>query len=303
MKPTSKRLVFAFLLLLAFAVVVIADSQSAAQLTSNALSKEAEGTAVKTKSADVLNEDSLTVAKKSQAPKKKKAPKKADEPQSEPVDAASYDIEGKCRQFGGLVNKAEQERASSKKVSESTKQEITSLKNEIAGYYREKAEEAKIVNRPDLVSLYESSGRKIEIIGAVAIKDEITKADIDAVNAATGPENTNFNAILKKTDKSKVTAEQKTYLKQRSEVYFQDSLQYFMSLLNVVLSLVNQVHGAVADPVGAGIGCATTAVVRVASGGSVLPPEIEMLRTLSGLLQANVSAYKETVANLKAITE
>jgi hypothetical protein len=301
MKPTSKRLLFAFFLLLAFAVVVIADSQSAAQLTSNALSKEAEGTAVKTKSADVLNEDSLTVAKKSQAPKKKKAPKKADEP--EPVEASTYDVEGKCKQFGALVNRAEQERASSRKVSESTKQEITALKSEIAAYYREKAEEAKIASRPDLVSLYEASGRKIEVIGAVAIKDEITKADIDAVNAATGPENTQFNAILKKTDKSKVTAEQKTYLKQRSEVYFQDSLQYFMSLLNVVLSLVNQAHGAVTNPVGAGIGCATATVARVATGGGVLPPEIEMLRTLSGLLQANVSAYKETVANLKAITD
>jgi hypothetical protein len=70
MKPTRKRLLFALLILLGFAVVVIADSQSAAQLTSNALSKEAEGTAVKTKSADVLNEDSLVSKKKAEAPKK-----------------------------------------------------------------------------------------------------------------------------------------------------------------------------------------------------------------------------------------
>jgi hypothetical protein len=216
---------------------------------------------------------------------------------------AEYDIEAKCKQFGGLVNKAERERESTKQVSQSTKQEITALKDEITGYYREKSEEAKIVSRPDLVSLYEASGRKIAAIGAVAVKDVITKADIDAVNAATGPENTQFNAILKKTDKSKVTAEQRTYLKQRAEVYFQDSLQYFMSMLNVVLSLVNQVAGAVNDPVGAGIGCATTTIVRMAQGGSLLPPEIEMLRTLSGLLQANVAAYKETVANIKAITD
>jgi len=304
MKPTRKRLLFALFILFAFAVVVVADSQSPAQLTSNALSKEAEGTAVKTKSADVLSADSLTTKKKADAPKKKAQPKKIPgAPAEEPMVTADYDIEQKCSQFGQLVNRAEQERSSAKKVSEGTKSEINALKAEINAYYRDKAEEATIIGRPDLVSLYESSGRKINAIGNVAVKDVITKADIDAVNAATGPENNNFNAILKKTDKSKVTAEQRTYLQQRAAVYFQDSLQYFMSMLNVVMSLINQVAGAVSDPVGAGIGCATTTIIRAAQGGSLLPPELEMLRTLSSLLNANVAAYKETVANIKALTD
>ncbi len=328
LKTLRLRTLLAVFLLLALCVGVVAQSMREAQLAQEADAREIQNTGTFVATDNVLSTEDVDKAKVKKAEAKKKKSKKkktkktqakaqqeeqaATEPaaaeSTEPevsidsLEAMNINIDREFDTFVNLTKKADQERMSSKKVSDNTKLKINETRDKIVAYCKNKVDAAQLANDPDQVAFYDNVAKQITARAAAACSNTRDKDAIDKEQGYTEAKNKAFNRILQKKKPSQISPRQKAYLEQRTIVILEENMQIFLSIISQVLSLINQAHAAVSDPVSYGVGCALSTAVRVASGGSVLPPEIEMLRYLSARLQTNMDDYKAIQNSLYILT-
>ncbi len=336
------RTLLAIFLLFALCVGVVAQSMREAQLTQEADAREIENTGTFVATDNVLSTEDVDKAKvkkakakkaaakkaaakkKKEAEKKKAEAKKAEEsaaakeaatttaetttgeavpgPSIDKYDAMNIDIDREFNTFVSLTKKADQERMSSKKVSASTKTKISETRDKIVAYCKNKMDEAQLANKPDQVAFYDNVAKQITARAKAASSDARDEKAEEDMQRYTEAKNKAFNRVLQSKKASEVTPKQKAYLEQRTLVIMEENMKIFLSIITQVLSLINQAHAAVSDPISYGVGCALSSAARMASGGSILPPEIEMLRLLSSRLQTNMDDYKAIQNSLYILT-
>ncbi len=324
LKTLRLRTLLAVFLLLALCVGVVAQSMREAQLAQEADAREIQNTGTFVATDNVLSTEDVDKAKvKKAAAKKKKARKKkkakakkkeqtvaaaASAESAEPavsidsLEAMNINIDREFDTFVRLTKKADQERISSKKVSDNTKLKINETRDKIVAYCKNKMDAAQLANNPDQVAFYDNVSKQITARAAAACSNTRDQEALDKAQSYTEAKNKAFNRILQRKKPSQITPRQKAYLERRTIVILEENMKIFLSIISQVLSLINQAQAAVSDPVSYGVGCALSTAVRVAAGGSVLPPEIEMLRYLSSRLQTNMDDYKAIQNSLYILT-
>lgn len=312
------RFWIALLLILSVSALVVATGMTPSQVGSTAMGQEIKDTSTKQLAIASLTETPAKLKPKSEASseekkgKKKKSKKQeaeaeqtasADAPAGAPGAMSAQEIDALNQRLAALIQQAENERTASKAVSKATKDEMNKIKETLIAEYRAKAEEAKIAGNADVVLFYESGAKKLEVVVAAVSRDAYQSADFDNLGKNLQPESVALNNVLRKTDRSKISKEQIAFLRQRIVTAYVESMQVTLIILNQVLSLINQVSHAVNDPTSFAIGCAVQMAVRAAQGqNAFIPPEIEVIRTLSPVLKMKKKIYKETIVLLSDIT-
>jgi hypothetical protein len=310
------RFWIALLLILSVSAIVIATGMTPSQVGSTAMSQEIKDTSTKQLAIASLTETPAKLKPKSEAASEEKKSKKrkskkqeaeqassADAPAGAPGAMSAQEIDVLNQRLAALIQQAENERTASKTVSKATKDEMNKIKDTLIAEYKAKAEEAKIAGNPDVVLFYESGAKKLEVVVAAVSRDAYQSADFDNLGKNLQPESVALNNVLRKTDKSKVTKEQTDFLRARIVTAYVESMQVTMIILGQILSLINQVSHAVNDPTSFAIGCALQMAVRAAQGqNAFIPPEIEVIRTLSPVLKMKKKIYKETIILLSDLT-
>ena len=292
MKKAKLKLFMAIVLVLLLAVAVVAVMQSGSQLVAAAGQQEVKDTRTKDLALDALASAKVKKAKPA-SPKKPSA--KPGETAAEPA-AVAASAEQKHQELAALIDQAERERGAAKKVAEPTKSSILKLKDELVGYYRAKAEDSAVAAEPERVAFYEAAAKKIEAVALTATKDAVLPADVETIGRTSAPETRAFNTVLKKTEKSSVSADQKNFLYDHVAMPLLRSLNIFLSLFNTAQSLAQQSQSP--SPGAAGAGCSTTARTAPAPASA----DLGLLQALLGLFQNTIQGYRETLFALQDLT-
>jgi hypothetical protein len=236
-----KKLLLALLILLGFSVVlVIADGATQA--------KEKQVTAYQqdSKNTDVK----LNGALKLSSVKKKEEPKKQVSKKAKPkakVTPAAAETKAADAQTGTYAQQ---------------------LTKRIA-IYEEAAQKAREDGDEDLAQLYDAAAAKERVKREAVLKPEPTKADNEAVKAATEKESAAFAKIVQQTDKDALTAEDKAYLRAQVVTPLQQSVDFFQVFLEQALRpLLQQFLGSP----GAVMATAST-IHTIATGGCATPSQ------------------------------
>lgn len=303
MKRLSKRLVLAILLLLALTVaVVVAVGLRGETCASQASQQMVKNSKEKADALDTLSEGDMkkgkSTAKRSAAKKPKAKPAAA----ADTTVASADDLDGATSLFSDAIKRSDDEREKTKKVSDATKKDLAKYKDALVSHYRLRLEDARIGGRPDDVMLYESTIKNIETIAALAAKDSLDNNDVSNLSKSADSEDKQFNSILKKTDKTKLNAEQKMFLKERTAAVFQESVTLFMRLLDQVQGLINELRSTASSPSQMASGCAS-AMKSAASGDKMEIPGLGSLQTLLTLFQTSIGNYKATIETIGMLTQ
>lgn len=275
-----KKLLLALCILVAFAVMVVADGTTQAkdnQLT--AYQKDSENTEVKLKGALKL---SPKMKAKKKEPKKQVAGRKKAEPKPTASPTQKYpNLDAKTAQY------------------------VVDCDRRI-DVYTKAAAEAREAGDQGLAKLYQAAIDKERKKKAAILKPEPSKADNLAVQEAAKKESEAFNSIVSRTDKQQLSTEDKQYLRQQviaplnaSTVFYQSFvdralkplLQQYLGSPGAILSTASTIHSIASG------GCATPSSA-VSTGVAVASFVIPLLRSLIDLVQFLIQDTQQTVTNL-----
>ncbi len=321
MKTLRWHTLLVIILLLVLCVGVVAQSMREAQLTQEADAREIQNTGTFVATDNMLNAEDVDKAKvKKAATKKKKKQKKkvkakktgktvatkgvtpASKASIQSIDAMSIDIDREFTAFVTLTRQADKERMNRKKVLPGTKERINEIRDRIVAYCKNKIDAGQLANKPDQVAFYENVARQITARAAASCSSARDAKSMEKFQTYTVAKNKAFNRILDRKKPAEINVRQKAYLEQRTLVILEENMKIFLSIISQVFSLVNQASAAINNPVSYGAGCAMRTTARVASGGSVLPEEIQMLRLLGARLQTNMNDYRRIQDSLYRLT-
>lgn len=288
MKGYRKKLLAALLLLVAFAVVVVADGTTQAKENQlAAYQKDTENTESKLKAASLLSSKSKPTVKEDKKPAAKKAqakPAPAAEAKPKPAPASKYP--GLDAQTAKYVGECDYR---------------IELYTESAAKAREDGDES-------LAQLYLAAAAKERAKRDAVIKPDPGKEENLAVQEAAKAESAAFTVIVDNTDKEQLTAEDKQYLRQEVITPLQASTIFFENLINHALKpLLQQLLG---DPIAivntaasihslaTGGGCAHSPASAVSTGVAVASFVIPLIRSLIDLVQYLNQDTQQTVTRL-----
>jgi len=306
----SVRFWVAVVLLLSVSAMVVATGMTPSQVATAAMEQEVKDTSTKQLAIENLTATPLKVKPKAatavadKKDKKRKGKQEADPLQaSEPTALTPEQVDALNMQLAALIQRAENERMATKAISQSTKSEITQLKDTLGKHYNGKAEDARIAGNADVALFYESAGKKLDVVVNAVLRDKYESADFQGLGKTLEPESIAMNNVLRKVDRSKISKDQIRFLRERVVKSYVESLQVALIILNQIMSLISQVQHALNDPVSFAVGCALTMAVRASQGqNAFIPPEIEVIRNLTPVLQMKKKIYKDTIALLSDIT-
>jgi hypothetical protein len=300
MKKHTLKLAIVLFVVLILAAVVVAVMQSGSQILTAASQQEVKDTRTKDLALDALSPAGLKKAK-SPAKTSAKAPSKQEEAAAPAASGTSDDeaADRRHQELARLIEQAQRERDSGKRVGESTKQGILALKNELGDYYRSKASDAAVASSPDRVAFYQAAAKKIEALALAASKDELQPRDAEAIGDYSGPETRAFTAALKKTDRNALSSEQKSLLLNRSATPLVASANAFCSLYTTAMSLAQQLQNVAAGRAMAAPGCSRTAGTGTVGKPS---PDLGLVQAVVSLLRVTILGYRDFLLEMQNLT-